>query len=98
MQVKALMRGNHDLQVWTEREGVRNLLNMVGKEVKMEGYMLLSYLDRFGDFAKEMEDHVKQGKIRSKHQIYFGIESFLESLVSLFSSSNLGKVVLQVKS
>ncbi|KAI4334118.1 hypothetical protein L6164_018849 [Bauhinia variegata] len=30
-------------KVWTEREGVRNLLNMVGKEVKMEGFMLQSY-------------------------------------------------------
>ncbi|THG13110.1 hypothetical protein TEA_011690 [Camellia sinensis var. sinensis] len=79
-------------QRWTEREGVRNLLNMVGKEVRMEGFMVGSYMNRFGDFMKEMEGYIKEGKIISKHRIYNGIESFLESFNSMFSSSNVGKV------
>ncbi|XP_020238223.1 2-alkenal reductase (NADP(+)-dependent) [Cajanus cajan] len=83
-------------KVWTEREGVRNLLNMVGKEVRMEGFMLESYWHRFGDFAKEMEGYIKEGKVTSKNKINVGIESFLDSLASLFSSSNIGKVVVQV--
>ncbi|KAI8558282.1 hypothetical protein RHMOL_Rhmol04G0078900 [Rhododendron molle] len=83
-------------KVWTEREGVRNLLNMVGKEVKMQGFLVGSYLDRFGDFMKEMEAYLKEGKVRSKHKVFSGIESFLESFSSLFSSSNSGKVVIQV--
>ncbi|KAL9670828.1 hypothetical protein QQ045_008386 [Rhodiola kirilowii] len=83
-------------KVWTDREGVRNLLNLVGKEVRMEGYLVGSYLDRFGDFMMEMEGHIKQGSISSKHKIYKGIESFPESLGSLFSSSNDGKVIVRV--
>ncbi|KAI4353209.1 hypothetical protein L6164_002174 [Bauhinia variegata] len=84
-------------KVWTEREGVRNLLNLVGKEVKMEGFIISSYLDRFEDFAKQMESYLKDGKIKSKNKINFGIERLLDSLASLFSSSNIGKVVIQVK-
>ncbi|MED6161073.1 hypothetical protein PIB30_057343 [Stylosanthes scabra] len=84
-------------KVWTEREGVRNLLNMIGKEVRMEGFMLESYWHRFGDFAKDMEGHIKQGKLKSKNKINLGIESFLDSLISLFTSSNVGKVIVQVK-
>ncbi|KAK0589021.1 hypothetical protein LWI29_008592 [Acer saccharum] len=84
-------------KVWTERYGVRNLLNMIGKEVKMEGFLIGSYLDRFPEFTKDMESYIKQGKITCKHMIYYGIDSFLESLGSLFSSSNIGKVVIQVK-
>nr|XP_033512061.1 2-alkenal reductase (NADP(+)-dependent)-like [Nicotiana tomentosiformis] len=83
-------------KVWTEREGVRNLLNMVGKEVMMKGFMVGSYYNHFEEFIKEMEVYLKEGKIKSKHKIYNGIESFLESLASLFSSSNVGKVILQV--
>lgn len=71
---------------------------MVGKEVKMEGYLMSSLDHRFGDFTKEMETYIKQGKIISKHVIYNGIESFLESLGSMFSSSNIGKVLIQVNS
>ncbi|KAK8530839.1 hypothetical protein V6N12_013339 [Hibiscus sabdariffa] len=84
-------------QTWIEREGIRNLLNIVGKEVRMEGYLLGSYLDRFADFAVEMGNYIKQGKISSKIKIYEGIESFAESLGSVFSSSNTGKVIIEVK-
>ncbi|XP_034701467.1 2-alkenal reductase (NADP(+)-dependent)-like [Vitis riparia] len=84
-------------QVWTEREGVRNLLNIVGKEVRIEGYLMGSHMDRFDDFTKAMVTYTKEGKLRSKHKIYYGIESFIESLGSIFSSSNIGKVVIQVK-
>ncbi|PKI68590.1 hypothetical protein CRG98_010994, partial [Punica granatum] len=82
--------------VWTDRDGVRNLLNMVGKEVRMEGFLVGSYLHRFNDFVNDMENYLKQGKIKSKHKIYHGIESFVESLGSLFSSSNTGKVIVKV--
>ncbi|KAK7848174.1 2-alkenal reductase (nadp(+)-dependent) [Quercus suber] len=84
-------------KIWTERQGVRNLLNMVGKEVRMEGFLVGSHLNRFGDFAKEMESYIKEGKISSKLKIYHGIESYLESLGSLFTSSNFGKVIIEVK-
>ncbi|KAJ7948147.1 2-alkenal reductase (NADP(+)-dependent) [Quillaja saponaria] len=84
-------------KVWTEREGIRNLLNVVGKEVRIEGFMIGSYLNRFGEFAKEMEEYMKEGKLKYKNKINNGIESFLESLRSLFSSSNVGKVIIQVK-
>ncbi|XP_045804726.1 2-alkenal reductase (NADP(+)-dependent)-like [Trifolium pratense] len=84
-------------KVWTERDGVRNLLNIVGKEVRMEGFMIKSYLHRFGDFVKDMEGYLQEGKIKPKSKINIGIESFLESLNSVFSSSNIGKVVVQVK-
>ena len=85
------------MQVWTERVGVRNLLNLIGKDVKMQGFLIGSYLDRFGDFAKEMESHLKEGKIKSKLKIVQGIDNFLVSLASLFTNSNIGKVVIQVK-
>ncbi|KAI9072992.1 hypothetical protein K1719_045025 [Acacia pycnantha] len=84
-------------KVWTEREGVRNLLNMVGKEVRMEGFMLASYSHRFGEFAEAMERYIRERKVKTKTKINLGIESFLESLASLFTSSNVGKVVVQVK-
>jgi len=58
--------------------------------------MLESYGNRFGDFAKDMEGYIKEGKVTSKNKINVGIESFLDSLGSLFTSSNIGKVVVQV--
>ncbi|CAN0914488.1 NADPH-dependent oxidoreductase 2-alkenal reductase [Linum grandiflorum] len=81
---------------WEEREGVRNLLNMIGKQVRMEGFLVASYLNHFEDFAKEIEGYIVQGKIRSKYKVYDGIECFLEGFGSVFSSVNDGKVVIKV--
>ncbi|KAL6287355.1 hypothetical protein ACE6H2_011745 [Prunus campanulata] len=39
-------------RVWTEREGVRNLLNLVGKEVHMQGFMLGLIHGSFWGFCK----------------------------------------------
>ncbi|OWM77065.1 hypothetical protein CDL15_Pgr002589 [Punica granatum] len=62
----------------------------------MEGFFMDKYFDWFEDFVKDMERYVKEGKIRSKHKINHGIESFVDSLGSIFSSSNVGKVIIQV--
>ncbi|CAB4274193.1 unnamed protein product [Prunus armeniaca] len=37
------------------------------------------------NFAKDMEGHLKQGKIGSKLKIFHGIDKFLESLEDLYS-------------
>lgn len=62
----------------------------------MEGFLIGSHFHRMGEFAAEIEGYMKQGKIKSKHQIYNGIDSFLEALASIFSGSNVGKVILQL--
>lgn len=69
---------------------------MVGKEVRMEGFMIGSYLHHFNEFADEIEGYIREGKLISKFKINSGIESFLPSLVSQFSSSNIGKVIVEV--
>ncbi|KAJ8446143.1 hypothetical protein Cgig2_000940 [Carnegiea gigantea] len=56
-----------------------------------------AYQDRNVDFIAEMERDLKEKKITSKLKIHKGIESFLNSLGSLFSSSNIGKVAAQVE-
>ncbi|XP_015581172.1 2-alkenal reductase (NADP(+)-dependent) isoform X2 [Ricinus communis] len=81
----------------TERDGIRNLFNMIGKEVRMEGFMVGTYLNRFPEFMKEIEGYIAQGKLHFKHKIFNGIESFLDGFGSMFSSSNTGKVIIKVK-
>ncbi|KAJ9176897.1 hypothetical protein P3X46_012162 [Hevea brasiliensis] len=82
----------------TKRDGIRNLFNMIGKEVRMEGFMIGSHLmNHFPDFVNEMEGYLSQGKMHFKHKIFNGIDRFLEGFASMFSSSNIGKVIIQLK-
>ncbi|CAK9158009.1 unnamed protein product [Ilex paraguariensis] len=72
------------------------LFNILAFSKMLHTFMIGSYRDRFGDFAKEMQGYIKEGKISFKHKICHGIESFLEGIASMFSSTNIGKVILQI--
>nr|ABR16193.1 unknown [Picea sitchensis] len=81
-------------QEWKQRFGVRNLLNLVGKCVKMEGFMCGQYLHRMGEFLEEMTGYIKEGKLKYKEDVKEGLDSFLEAFNSMFSGDNLGKPVI----
>jgi NADPH-dependent curcumin reductase CurA len=46
--------------------------------------------------AAEMAGWMAQGKLKSKEDIYDGIENFHETFLRLFSGEKLGKLVLKV--
>uniref|UniRef100_A0A0D6QZ62 Alcohol dehydrogenase-like C-terminal domain-containing protein n=1 Tax=Araucaria cunninghamii TaxID=56994 RepID=A0A0D6QZ62_ARACU len=83
-------------QNWKQRYGVRNLLNLVGKCGKMQGFMVGRYLHRMQEFTEEMGGYMKEGKIKYKEDVMQGLESYAEAFNSLFRGGNTGKVLIQV--
>eukprot|EP00253_Pinus_taeda_P016314 PITA_16314 len=81
-------------QEWKQRFGVRNLLNLVGKCAKMEGFLCGNYLHRMGEFFEEMTGYIKQGKMKYKEDVKVGLDSFLEAFNSMFTGENIGKPVI----
>lgn len=83
-------------QEWKQSFGVRNLLNLVGKCAKMEGFLCSKYFDRMGEFSEEMTGYIKEGKIKYKEDVKEGLESFLDAFNSMFSGENIGKPVIHL--
>ncbi|XP_057822118.2 2-alkenal reductase (NADP(+)-dependent)-like [Cryptomeria japonica] len=83
-------------QEWEKCYGVRNLVNLVGKCAKMQGFLGGMFLNRSEEFIKEMGGYMQQGKIKYKEDVKHGIEIFLEAFNSLFSGGNTGKVLVQL--
>jgi NADPH-dependent curcumin reductase CurA len=83
-------------QEWQQRFGVRNLLNLVGKCAKMEGFLCMQYHHLMGEFLEEMTGYIKEGKIKYKEDVKEGLESFLDAFNSMFSGDNLGKPVIHL--
>jgi len=81
---------------WKQRYGVRNLLNLVGKCAKMEGFLCTKYFHRRGEFVEEMTRYIKEGKIKYKEDVKEGLESFLDAFNSMFSGENVGKPVIHL--
>eukprot|EP01018_Ginkgo_biloba_P009154 Gb_23108 [translate_table: standard] len=81
---------------WKQRYGVRNLLNLVGKCAKMQGFMMAHYLNRMKEFTEEMAVYVKEGKIKYREDVREGMESFLDAFNSMFRGGNIGKTLIRL--
>ncbi|KAH9318784.1 hypothetical protein KI387_020553, partial [Taxus chinensis] len=79
------MISQYDKGDWKGRYGVRNLLNLVGKCGKMEGFLCGQYLHRMEEFVQEVGGYMKQGKIKYKEEVKEGIESFVDAFNSIFT-------------
>ena len=73
-----------------------SLTNVLMKRARIEGFIVIDYLPRFGEFIAEMAPWVMQGKIKYDTTIVKGIENALTSLDMLFTGGNTGKLLVQV--
>jgi NADPH-dependent curcumin reductase CurA len=73
-----------------------SLTNVLMKRARIEGFIVIDYLPRFGEFIAEMAPWVMQGKIKYDTTVVKGIENALSSLDMLFTGKNTGKLLVQV--
>jgi NADPH-dependent curcumin reductase CurA len=76
--------------------GPRNYLNLLVRRGRMEGFIILDYLDRFPAARLEVAGWIAEGKIKSSEHIVEGLERAPEALNLLFSGGNTGKVIVAV--
>ena len=78
-------------------QGPKNYLNLLVARARMEGMVVFDYAKDYQKAAMEMGMWMAQGKLKSKEDIYEGIDNFRETFLRLFSGEKLGKLVLKVK-
>ncbi len=74
--------------------GPSNYLNLLVRRGRMEGFIILDYLDRFPAAQMEMAGWIAEGKIKSSEHIVEGLENAPAALNLLFSGGNTGKVIV----
>ncbi|GLU17901.1 hypothetical protein SLE2022_342490 [Rubroshorea leprosula] len=77
-------------------EGVSNLMNIVYKRVRVEGFAVFDYLQQYSKFLDTLISYIKDGKITYVEDTAEGLESGPAALVGLFSGRNVGKQVVKV--
>ncbi|MGD0311559.1 MAG: NADP-dependent oxidoreductase [Acidimicrobiales bacterium] len=81
----------------TERPvGPRNYLNLIIKRARMEGFLVLDYLDRFTEAQIRMAGWVMEGRIHHREHVVDGLDHVGDALNLLFSGGNTGKVVVKL--
>ncbi len=76
--------------------GPRNLMALVLQRARMEGFIVIDYLPRFGEGVGKLLEWVQAGKITHAEDIQVGLENAPKTLLRLFEGKNLGKQLLEV--
>ncbi|MEO0528345.1 MAG: NADP-dependent oxidoreductase [Bacteroidota bacterium] len=76
--------------------GPKNYLSLLVNRASMQGMVVLDYAKDYGKAAQDMGMWMMQGKLKSKEDIYKGIENFQETFERLFTGDKMGKLVLKV--
>ena len=77
-------------------QGPKNYLSLLVNRATMQGMVVMDYAKDYRKAAMEMGGWIMQGKLKSKEDIYTGIENFHETFLRLFSGDKMGKLVLKV--
>ena len=80
----------------TPVKGPANYLSLLVNRARMEGIVVFDYADRYHLAVAEMAGYLKDGRMKSKEDVVFGLDTFPETLLKLFNGENFGKLVLQV--
>jgi len=65
--------------------------------LKIEGFIILDYLERFPEANKDLVKWMSEGKIKVRLDVSEGIESSLKSVKKLYTGENTGKLMVRVK-
>ena len=76
--------------------GPYNFANILMKRARVEGFIIIDYWPRLGEFFAHMSKWITGGKIKHDVTIVKGLENAPEALGMLFTGGNTGKLLLQV--
>ncbi|HMJ77280.1 MAG TPA: NADP-dependent oxidoreductase [Iamia sp.] len=88
------------IAAYNDRDGahaIANTFELVNTRSRMEGFLVLDYVDRFMEGQLEMFGWVAEGRIKHREHIVEGLENAVDALNLLFTGANRGKVIVAVE-
>jgi len=73
---------------WTE------ITSIITKRLKVEGFILFDFQDRFLEASQHISGLLHSGKLVEKPTIVFGIENAATAFISLFAENSAGRVIV----
>jgi NADPH-dependent curcumin reductase CurA len=76
--------------------GPRNMPYIVGKRIKMQGFIVSDFMDMREQFFAEMGSWVRDGKVKWEETVENGIENAPKAFLNLFTGANTGKMLVKL--
>jgi NADPH-dependent curcumin reductase CurA len=76
--------------------GPNNLMKLIVNRVRMEGFIMIDFMDRIDEAMNDLVTWVMEGKIVYHEDIQEGFDNIPETFLRLFSGKNEGKQLLKL--
>jgi NADPH-dependent curcumin reductase CurA len=76
--------------------GPTNLMNLVIMRARMEGFIVIDYMDRAQEAVTDLLGWIQSGELVFQEDIQEGFENIPETLTRLFTGKNIGKQLLRI--
>ena len=74
----------------------RNLTQVVGKRLRLEGMLVRDHADLRDEFVREVSAMLTDGRMTAQETVVDGIEHAVDAFLGLLVGSNTGKMVVAV--
>jgi NADPH-dependent curcumin reductase CurA len=72
------------------------LMQLVNKSARMEGFLLVNYLDRYAEVMQQLQSWILEGSIKYQIDILDGMEQLPEAMSRVFHGRNRGVQLLRL--
>ncbi len=76
--------------------GPRNMPYIVGKRIRMQGFIITDFMDMREQFYADMGAWVREGKVKWEETVENGIENAPKAFLNLFTGGNVGKMLVKL--
>ncbi len=76
--------------------GPSNMAQIIGKNLRLEGFIVSNHWDMMPAFIKDLAEWHKAGKLKWRQTVREGIETAPDAFIGLFSGENFGKMLVKL--
>ena len=75
---------------------LKYLARLIGNRLRMQGFIVSDYMDRAGEFYRDMGALLAAGKLKGEETIHDGLDATPDAFLGLFSGGNTGKMLVRL--
>ena len=79
-----------------EPKGPSNIIQAVGKSLRLEGFIVSNHYDMLPDFLRDMSAWIGSGQLQWKDTVDEGIDNAAGAFIKLFKGENMGKMLVKL--
>lgn len=76
--------------------GPRNLVNVIGRSLKMQGFVVSDFIDMVPQFYADMGGWLAAGRMKWQETVHEGIANAPQAFLGLFRGDNAGKMLVRL--